>query len=332
MKNSIQLTVRSLKNMVWLFCLALLMSCEAEPVLQEKLNAADLGVKKNHNVVDVVTNHMNIEVQSTIPSGWTTFRYDNRSHNPHFVLFDKLPEGKTVEDSKAEIVPVFQEGMDFIAMDDWPSAIEAFGKLPAWSAEIVYSGGTGILSPNHISEITVYLEPGTYVLECYVKDSEGVFHATQGMTTGMVVTEDDSGNKEPKSTMEVRISSETGIEFDEKVRPGKHLIKAFFEDQAVYGHFLGHDIHLVRLDENADLNELNSWMNWADPNAFKTPAPEGVEFLGGMQDLPAVEGKYESHVGYFDAHLKPGTYAFIAEVPDPMSKGMFEVFTVPSSR
>ena len=52
-----------------------------------------------------------------------------------------------------------------------------------------------------------------------------------------------------------------------------------------------------------------------DPDPFKTPAPQGVDFLGGMEDLPAVEGKYESHMGYFDAHLKPGTYAFIAEVP-----------------
>jgi hypothetical protein len=329
MKNSIQLSVRSIKSVLWLFCLALLFSCEAEPVLQDEINSADLGVRKNHNVIDIVSTHMDIEVQSTISSGWTTFRYDNRSHNPHFVLFDKLPDGKTVEDSKAEVVPVFQEGMDFIALGDWNSALQAFGKLPAWSAEIIYSGGTGMLSPDHISEITIYLEPGTYALECYVKNSEGVFHATSGMITGMVVTEDESGNSEPTPTMEVKISSETGIQFDEKVRPGKHLIKAFFEDQTVYSHFLGHDIHLVRLDENANLDELNSWMNWADPNAFKTPAPEGVEFLGGMQDLPALEGQPNSHVGYFDAHLKPGIYAFIAEVPDPMSKNMFRVFTVP---
>lgn len=318
MKNSFQLSVRSLQSMVWLFCLALLFGCEAEPVLEEEIN-----------VVDIVSTGMNIEVQSTTASGWTTFRYDNRSHNPHFVLFDKLPEGKTIEDSKAEVVPVFQEGMDFIALGDWDSALEAFGKLPAWSSEIIYSGGTGILSPTNTSEITMYLEPGTYVLECYMKNSEGVFHTTNDMITEMVVTEDDSGNTEPKATMEVNISSEAGIQFDEKVRPGKHLIKAFFEDQAVYSHFLGHDIQLVKLSSNADLEKLNSWMNWSDPTAFMTPAPEGVEFLGGMQDLPALEDKPNSHVGYFDAHLKPGTYAFIAEVPDPMSKNMFKVFTVP---
>lgn len=330
MRNLNQLSVRSVKNLLWLFCLTFLFACEADPVVKEDINSADLGVKKNHNVVDVVTTHMNLEVQSTIPSGWTTFRYDNSSHNTHFFLLDKLPGDKTVEDAKAEVVPVFQEGMDFLALGDWDNALATFGQLPAWSANIVYSGGTGLLSPNSTSEITVYLEPGNYVVECYVKDSEGVFHTTRGMASGMVVAEEDSGNTEPKSTMEVSISSTDGIQFDKKVRPGKHLIRAFFEDQTVYTHFLGHDIHLVKLHDNADVDELNSWMNWSDPNAFKTPTPEGVEFLGGMQDLPALgEEKPNSHVGYFDAHLKPGTYAFIAEVPDPMSKNMFKIFTVP---
>lgn len=329
MKNSIKTSGKFLSKMVWLCCLSLLFACETEPVPQDNLSDLNLGVRKNLNVVDVVTTHMNLEVQESIPSGWTTFRYDNSSHNTHFFLLDKLPGDKTVEDSKAEVVPVFQEGMDFIALGDWDNALAAFGKLPPWSGEIVYSGGTGLLSPNSTSEITVYLEPGNYVLECYVKNSEGVFHATSGMISGMKVTAEDSGSTEPVPTMEVNISSTDGIQFDRKVRPGKHLIKVFFEDQIVYSHFLGHDVHLVKLDEDADVQELNNWMNWSDPNAFKTPTPTGVEFLGGMQDLPALDGKPNSHVGYFDAHLKPGTYAFIAEVPNPMSKGMFKVFTVP---
>lgn len=72
-------------------------------------------------------------------------------------------------------------------------------------------------------------------------------------------------------------------------------------------------------------------MNWADPAGFISPAPEGVVFMGGIQELPALEGKPNSSVGYFEAHLKPGTYAFISEVPDPTGKNMLQVFNVPSA-
>ena len=332
------MTRKGCNKIAWLFAIAILFSCEKEQLPKDTLTEANVkyemesGKKAKNNVVEVITTHMNLDMPSTVSSGWTTFRYLNQSHNTHFFLFQKLPANKTVEDNKAEVVPVFQEGMDYINIGDWENAFNAFGKLPAWSAEIIYSGGVGLLSPGGVAESTVYLEPGNYAVECYVKNSMGVFHSANGMITGLIVTSDDNGYQEPKPTMEVKISSGEGITFDEKVRPGNHTIEVFFEDQTVYGHFLGHDVHLVKLNETADIAVLNAWMNWSDPSAFKTPAPQGVEFLGGMQDLPAIEGKPNSRVGYFEAHLKPGTYAFIAEVPDPMSKNMFRIFTVPSTQ
>lgn len=336
MKNSIKNIRTSWSKIVWLLGLAILFSCQEEQLPKESVAEADVKhdvVKKaRNNVVDVVTTHMDLDMKTSISSGWTTFRYLNQSHNTHFFLLQKLPGDITVEDSKAEVVPVFQEGMDFIAMGDWEKAGEAFANLPAWYAEVVYSGGVGLLSPGGVSESTVYLEPGNYAVECYVKNAGGIFHSSSGMITGLVVTPDDNGYREPKPTMEVAISSGEGITFDEKVRPGKHNIKVSFDDQMVYGHFLGHDVHLVKLEETADIAQLNNWMNWSDPEAFMTPVPIGVEFLGGMQDLPALDSKTGYGVGYFEAHLKPGKYAFIAEVPDPMAKNMFRIFTVPSSQ
>lgn len=337
MKNLSKTFKSNYALILWIFGLVLFSSCEKEQLPQENYSATHLetnvksAVKAKKDVVDIVTTQMNLEMKSHIPSGWTTFRYENLSNSTHFILFERLPGDKTVEDSKLEIVPVFQEGMDFIAAGDWAKVLEAFGKLPAWSAEVIYSGGVGLVSPGGTVEFSMYVEPGNYALECYVKSSGGVFHSAAGMITGLTVTPENNDNIEPGSTLEVSISSQEGIKVPDNVRPGKHNIKVLFEDQTVYGHFLGHDVHLMKLDATANLFELNSWMNWSDPNAFKNPVPSGVEFLGGMQELPSLSGEYTSKVGYFDAHLKPGTYAFIAEVPDPMSKNMFKVFTVPSA-
>lgn len=71
------------------------------------------------------------------------------------------------------------------------------------------------------------------------------------------------------------------------------------------------------------MKELESWMNWTDPKGLITPAPEGVTFLGGVNDMPA------GRKGYFEAELTPGRYAFISEVPNSMSKNMLREFIVP---
>jgi hypothetical protein len=336
MKTEFSIPKNFLMILTALFSISVLFSCEPEPTTDQSFLDAraklDRGSKAKQNVVEVTTTHMNLEVQSEIAPGWTTFRYANDSeHNPHFFVIEKMPEGKTYKDSQREIVPLFQEAMNYIVEGNVDMINETFAALGSieWYKNLVFMGGPGLISPGHTAESTVYLEPGTYTIECYVKDENNVFHVTMGMINGFTVTGNENGYSEPKATMEVNISSAAGITFDENVRPGKQIIKVLFEDQATYANALGHDVHLVKLEENADLSELNTWMNWSSPAGFLTPVPEGVTFLGGMQELPAKEGNYTSQVGFFETRLEPGTYGFIAEVPDPLSKGMLKTFTVP---
>src|SRR5690606_16951730 len=125
MKNSIKMIKKTSIKLVGLMTVLFLFSCERDQLPQDSINEANINHEMEsakraaNNVVEVVTTHMNLEMQSSISSGWTTFRYINNSHNPHFFLFQKLPGDKTVEDSKAQVVPVFQEGMDYIGLGDW---------------------------------------------------------------------------------------------------------------------------------------------------------------------------------------------------------------------
>ena len=86
--------------------------------------------------------------------------------------------------------------------------------------------------------------------------------------------------------------------------------------------FIWHDLNLVKLSDSANEDELEAWMNWADPKGLITPAPNGVTFLGGVNDMPA------ESIGYFTVDLEPGRYAFISEVPNTKSKGLFKTFEV----
>lgn len=278
--------------------------------------------EKSSDVITIVTNAMEFKTKDEWKSGWKTVKYRNNSNETHFILFDKYPEGKGLEDAEKEVGPPFQEGMDMINAGEFEKANVAFGKLPEWFQKVEFTGGVGLISPKSTAQSTFYLEPGTYIIECYVKMANGVFHNTQGMAKEIKVTQADSSDVGITADYTINIAANEGITFDERVTPGEKIFKVNFGEQKVHENFVMHDVHLVWIDEGADISKLNSWMNWADPKGLQTPAPEGFRFLGGMQEMA------QGGTGYFTADLRPGNYALIAEIPDPQTKGFLKTFSV----
>lgn len=276
-------------------------------------------------VVEVIARGLTLDAPAEIPSGWTTFRLKNESGMTHFAVVERLPDGFGIKEQQEQIAPVFQEGMDLLNAGEADAAMAKFGELPEWFGQIVFMGGPGFVSPGKTAEASLFLEPGTYLLECYVK-TDGIFHSynpdpsAYGMVHQFTVTEESSGALEPAASLHVTLSSERGIEVEGNLRSGEHTVAVSFEDQTIHENFVGHDVHLARLTEDSDLRELATWMDWRLPNGLETPAP--VEFLGGTHEMPAGE------IAYFRVRLEPGDYAWIAEVANPDEKGMLKTFTV----
>jgi hypothetical protein len=316
-------------NFLWISLLLIefLISCNngEKSDLSQQMNIEEKVVVENvklpvfGNLVEVRTTGMNFILPDEIPSGWTTFRYSNESVLTHFMLVDKLPvvDGKQITYADfGDIPPIFRDAMDLINVGKSAEGFAEFSRLPSWFSEIIFSGGVGLVSPGETAQTTIYVDPGTYVVECYVK-TDGIFHT---MTEQVIVKEKSLKQTPPTATMNLEISREGGIEVLTEAKAGLQTIGVHFKDQGPHEHFLGHDVHLVKLEQGSDLEELNSWMTWTTPEGLNTPAP--VKFLGGAQDMPA--GK----TGYITVDLKPGNYAWIAEVPDPESKNMLKQFTV----
>ena len=277
---------------------------------------------KKDNTIEIITEVMDFQAPDTIASGWNTFKYVNHSTETHFFLFDKYPKGKTIEDLEKEVAPPFQKGMDLIIEGKAKEGFEEFNKLPAWFFDVVFSGGSGLVSPKSSSLTTIKLDPGYYIIECYVKMKNGKFHSTMGMVKPIIVTENDSGNTPPDPTVKITISSTEGISYSKPIRKGKQIFQVHFEDQIVHENFVGHDVNLIKLDESADVATLEKWINWSDPEGLISPAPEGFIFIGGVNDMPT------GSTGYFDVTLEPGKYALISEVPNAISKNMLKIFEV----
>ncbi len=280
------------------------------------------GYDTKDNAIEIITEDMDFQMVDEIPSGWHTFRYINKSNETHFFLADKIPEGKIMKDYESEVTPTFQKGMNLINEGKPEEGFAEFNKLPAWFFEVVYSGGSGLISPGHTSKTTIKLEPGYYVIECYMKNPDSEFHSMMGMVKELIVTDAVSDNPQLTPDVNITISSTEGIVYNDTINKGNQTFSVYFKDQIVHENFVGHDVNLVKLDENSNLEALEKWMNWADPKGLITPAPEGITFLGGVNDMPA------ESTGYFTVTLEPGNYAMISEVPNTLSKNMLKTFEV----
>ncbi len=295
-----------------------LQSCKTD----QKKEMSEPIIEQKEQVIEIITENMDFQMPDTISSGWNTFRYKNQSPQTHFILIDKYPEGKTSEDAEKLVAPVFDNAMKLITEGKIEEGYAEFANLPEWFGEFVFEGGTGLLSPKQVGETTLNLKPGNYILECYVKMKNGVFHTSMGMTKDLVVSEINSGNKRIRADIHIEISSTEGIVFNDSIRSGKHIFSVKFKDQIAHENFVGHDVNLVKYNKDANLSVLESWMNWADPKGLIEPAPADFIFLGGVNDMP------EGNIGYFTAYLEAGNYALISEVPNSSAKNMLKTFVI----
>lgn len=270
-------------------------------------------------VIEVTArNHVEFALSTNqVPSGWTTLRLRNETHAVHFGFLVRLPEGRTIEDYKQVITPLFQNLID--QASGRPLTTPELGTdLPSWYGDMQFMGGPGLLAPGRTGEVTINLRPGVYVIECYIKAPDGRLHSFLGMVDQIDVTDDASPAREPTSDVTMTLSIDSGIVVQDSVRSGERTIAVHFKDQKVYENFAGHDVHLVRLDDEAKVDELVAWIG--SPTGLEESVP--VEFLGGTHDMPA------GSTAYLTVRLEPGTYAWVAEVPNAAERGFLKRFTV----
>lgn len=278
-----------------------------------------------------------------ISSGWTTFEFTNASPVDHFFVIYMIPdEAKAAAEAAGdpllehwfrgvtepfqhEFNPYHRGDIDYGEFVD--NLVASILENGSWFLDpgAPPMGGPGFTAPGNTSLNTVFLNPGDYVVECYVKDEEGQFHSYMGMLELLHVTGEESGMAEPASGSTLTISTTDGIQHQDNLQSGEQVIQIIFEDQDTYAHLLGHNVQLVRFDEEPDQNlmdDLSAWMNWTTPEGLVNRAPDGTQFIGGTMEMTA------GSTTYFHTTLESGHYAWIAEVPDPAEQNMLKTFIV----
>ena len=266
-------------------------------------------------VVEVTLEDFAFIAPPRMASGWTTFRMTNTGEQPHFLSFWKLPEGVDFA-AYAEFGRMFQDHYDsyFGGETSQQEMIDSVvAGLPEWFGDLIAGSGVALTSPGHTAETTVLLEPGDYVMECYVVTPEGRFHGSEGMLRPLIVTEENTGLEPPDADVHVTLSNYV-MEVEGNLTAGEHVIAVHATERAEGIVF--HDVNLARLSPEASLEEVGTWMSWID--ALRIPEP--AEFLGGADHIAA------GATSYFRVNLEPGRYAFVSE--GFAAQGMVHEFTV----
>tara|TARA_B100000315_G_scaffold212017_1_gene209144 strand:+ start:2449 stop:3285 length:837 start_codon:yes stop_codon:yes gene_type:complete len=232
---------------------------------------------------------------SSIPAGMTRMSLTNEGQELHHQQLIKLPEGTSSED----LMAAFAQG---------PGAPPPPG--------IESAGGVSVLAPGGSGTATLNLQPGNYVMICFVPNGEGVPHFALGMATPLTVTEATGPlAAEPDSDLTVDMF-DFGFKLSEPITAGTHTIEVTNSGPQ------DHEAFLVQLAPGATALDFMA--------AFAPGAegpPPGLP-LGGFQSIANGGG------GFFTANYAPGNYALVCFVEDVATGaphavlGMIEEFTV----
>ena len=312
------------KLIVGLVAACFLVGCDEQPKGGSGAMALSANQEKQ-NVLSIGIDGWSFVGPSEVPSGWTTVRINNDSGMIHHALVYRLPEGVTDVMMADLVIEPVQKSLTARLEGDVEKANQLLGSIPEWFADIVYVGGPGMMSDGIVGEATMYLEPGDYIVECYVK-TNGMQHnynpepGMHGMVLPVEVTSDDGGMAEPNANVTLAISTDGFEIVDGAFKAGTNSVRVNFVEQQLYNGLVGLDAHVFRVDPDTNVADAVRWVNPFSNTGQETPGP--AHYVGGIHDMP------QGANGYFKVDLEEGDYGIVAEVPGAFENGFFTIVSV----
>jgi uncharacterized cupredoxin-like copper-binding protein len=246
-------------------------------------------------VVTVRATDYKFDAPDSIPSGTVSLRLENAGKEVHHLWVVQLKNGRTYD--------------QFVkAMDSWGSAPH----MPDWVVDV---GGPNDVSPKLASEAVVTLEPGRYVLVCYIPAVDGRPHVMHGMMKPLTVTSARASGIEPTADIVWR-TTDYSYEFSKPVTAGLHTIR--IENVAEQSH----EVIIGLLRPGKTSAQALTWLN---AGQHGTPP---VVAMGGASGLS--KGRHQT----ITMNFEPGRYVLLCVMPDRndgrphTAHGMVKEFTV----
>lgn len=228
------------------------------------------------HLVTVVAHEYSFSLPESIPAGLTTFLLKDEGRENHHFYLVKLQPGKTV----ADVMAVF-------AKPDGP--------LPTWMQPV---GGPNTPGPGGESNVTLVLEPGSYVAFCIIPAPDGALHVMHGMIAPLTVTPAiGPPSALPKADTTITLRDYV-FDLSKPITPGHHVI------EVTNAGMQPHELVITRFPPGQGNRDLEAWAH--DPRG--KPAPG--QGIGGITDIMPGE-----HV-VIELDFKPGKYGLLCFTRD----------------
>jgi uncharacterized cupredoxin-like copper-binding protein len=255
---------------------------------------------KNIPVVTVHASEFAFASPATIAAGQVTFRLVNDGKQLHHVTVMRLEKGTTFAE--------FAKALKANKLD--PTSLTAMG-------------GPNAALPGTTIDATLTLEPGNYVLACFIPSpGEETPHAMKGMYKSLVVSAAGGVQQAGSATAPAPVPDthlvlkDYTFTLSKPLTAGKHTIHVMNEAAQ------DHEVILVRLAPGKHASDFASWAM----TGMKGPPPAAP--MAGMAALS------RDRSGIFTENFTPGRYGLICFVNDakdhkPHSEhGMTSEFTI----
>lgn len=215
------------------------------------LLAACGGTDVKTNAVELRGDEYAFVMPETIAGGWTTVEFDNTGDEMHEFALARLGAGKTIADVRRYLGdPKSQEQPP-----------------PAW---VQIRPGIPTLDAGEEAALTQELEPGRYVLLCFLDGPDGRSHIEHGMLRSFEV-EGDAGADAPETDATVMLGAALAAPEVEAGRRTIELRNAGDRPSSVF---------LTAFEQGKTEKDLERW----EKGGLRGPAP--ARFLGGAIDVP----------------------------------------------
>lgn len=251
---------------------------------------------QSQRVVMVKAYDYRFEAPASVPGGTITFRMENDGKELHHLWIVKLTGKKTPQDFTK-------------AMQSWGSAL----KMPDWAIDV---GGPNSASAGTTAEGTMTLDPGTYMLVCWVPSPDGMLHVMKGMAKPLTITARPAGQADVEPVADITMTlDDYAFDLSKPITPGRHVIRV--ENRAPQTH----EVVIARLNPGQTAARALLWINGGQSGP-------GPVVLGGASGI--AKGRHM----FITVDFKPGRYALFCFIPDVKdgkphtSHGMLKELTV----